>query len=150
MCRPTALAQLRPAAALGPGGQRPASSSFATRRGPQPPARGGALYQQALSLTRVCDYEAARVAFEETVTACPGLVKAWVSYAQVRRQGRPCQVARRGSAWCSPVQSAPRSEPQERAGAPYSQRLPSPAGGTCAPLHSPTYWRELCTACCTA
>ncbi|GAB4814470.1 hypothetical protein N2152v2_001516 [Parachlorella kessleri] len=67
----------------------PLQRSFATRRphlqssliDPQ----GAVLYQQAITLARNADFEAARTAFEEAVSSCPQLTEAWVSWAKMEQ-----------------------------------------------------------------
>lgn len=82
------------AAAVGPsggggsgglGGSPPPSTSFARRRQlVQSPQRAAALYSAALDLARSEQFDRARRVFQAAVTADPCLLKAWVSWAQVR------------------------------------------------------------------
>ncbi|KAL6767815.1 hypothetical protein ACKKBF_B36725 [Auxenochlorella protothecoides x Auxenochlorella symbiontica] len=44
------------------------------------------MYQEALELARVQDYEASRQAFENTIQMCPNLETAWVSWAQMEKR----------------------------------------------------------------
>jgi predicted Zn-dependent protease len=48
--------------------------------------QASSMYSTALELAREERFEAARLAFEEVIAACPGWQKPWVSYAQMEKR----------------------------------------------------------------
>lgn len=68
--------------------QPPPTSGDCEAGGPAPMCsmRGSMLYSCALELARAQQFEVARHVFAKAVAECPGFLKPWVSWAQVRRR----------------------------------------------------------------